>query len=66
MCEIQITRHEGSYRADMKCLPGTPPVGVAPTAEQAVANLFAAIIAEKNTSYIAAMLMQNNFKVIYA
>jgi len=37
---IRIEKSGNSYRADIKELPGSPPIGIAETPEKAVADMF--------------------------
>lgn len=43
---IELEKSEGKWRADCKDLPGTPPVGIGRTQEEAVAMLFAKLLIE--------------------
>lgn len=42
--QIKITKINKYYGADLQDLPGSPPIGVGETPEQAVANLFYSIL----------------------
>ena len=62
---IEIEEIESGFKADLKDLPGSPPIGLGKTKEESVVNLFFSILHPDNRTNWVRCIDCSDIKIVY-